>query len=194
LSAKRKAKTPACVPQSWEEADKLMAEYGELSGKIVTNQAECEAAVAKVMAPYQETAAPMQARMDEIFEAIECYAAANRKKLTDDGKTKTVTMTAGSFGWRLCPPSVAIPRALNAADVVKNIRALIKKLRARKANEMTPIHLAAALGFIRIKEEPNKAAMLDAPETAAMVEDVSIVTDKEEFFLDPTIAELPEPK
>lgn len=126
--SKKTKKASACTPQSWEDANQLMAEYGALSSKAVKIQAGCEDAVAKVKATFQIQLAPVQVRLDEIFEAIECYAAANRKRLTDDGKTKTVTMTAGSFGWRLCPPSVAFAKGLKVADIVKNVLKLIAKL------------------------------------------------------------------
>jgi phage host-nuclease inhibitor protein Gam len=188
--SKRKKKVPVCTPKSWKEADALVAEYGELSSTIVKNQADCETAVAEVKAIYQATAAPLQTRMDAIFEAIQAYADANRKALTDDGKTKTVTMTAGAFGWRLCPPSVAFRRGMKGEDVVKNIRAIADKLYGQGSTDA-----ARALDmFIRRKEEPNKDAMLNATALAGMVDGVKIITDQELFFLDPTIAELPEPK
>lgn len=190
MSAKRKLKTPACVPQSWEDADKLMAEFGVLSGKIVRLQAGCDDAVAKIKATFQIQAAPVQARLDEIFEAVEYYATANRKRLTDDGKSKTVVMTAGLFGWRLCPPSVAFAKGLKAADIVVVIRT------ARESALCGNLRKAATTlaGFIRVKEEPNKDAMLENTTIAMLVDGVSIVTDKEEFFLDPSTAELPVPK
>ncbi len=189
MSAKAK-KAPACTPQSWEEADKLIAEYGELDGTATKLQARCDSAVARVKASFQTKLAPTQARMAEIFDAVAWYAEANRKTLTDDGKTKTVTMTAGSFGWRLCPPSVAVKRGLTAPDLVTSVKALATRYIGDGKRKIA----RAVLCFVRLKEEPDKEAMLKNPDLAAEIEGIRIVTDKEEFFLSTDIAELPEPK
>ena len=192
MRKKTKRTPPACTPRSWEDADNLMAEFGELSSQSVRIQAGCDDAVAKVMATFQAQLAPKQERMAVIVEALQCYATANRKALTDDGKTKTVTMTAGSFGWRCCPPSVVFRKGLKAEDVIANIRALAKEYAANGTAGKT--FAAVILSFIRLKEEPNKNAMLENSELAEEVDGVKIITDKEEFFVDPTVAELPEPK
>lgn len=190
MSAKKKPAVAA--PQGWAEANALLEEYGDISNSLVRIEADLDAAVAKARKPFDDLATPLQERADAIFEGLELYADANRKTLTEDGKTKTVKMAAGAFGWRTCPPSVAIESKLKAKDVIKNILALVARL--FKAEEKENRKLAeTARGFIRFKQEVNREAMLAAPELAAKVKGVSIVTDSEEFWIDPTQAELAEP-
>jgi len=72
-------------------------------------------------------------------------------------------LPTGFFGWRSTPPAVSL----------KNIKAVLKKLKELGLKR-----------FIRIKEEPDKEAMLKEPEVAKSVKGVSI-TQYEEFFIKP---------
>jgi phage host-nuclease inhibitor protein Gam len=193
----RKKKAPVIVLSSWEEADRAVAEMAELSDMITTTTGRLNAAVARVTARYTARTAPFQARHDELLAAIQAYADANREKLTDGGKTKSAKMTAGTIGWRTCPASVAYASGLKISDVVLKILDLIGKLQKKvnkdKDDAEARLQLVQAEGFIRRKMEPNKDAMLDAPATAALVEGVRIVTDKEDFYVDFSVVDLPEP-
>lgn len=192
MNAKRKT-PPTCTPKNWEEADTVMAEIVDIDSKLMKLAAGLDDAVAKVRASFAEKTVPLDVRRADLCDGLELYADANRKKLTEDGKIKTVTMTNGAFGWRLCPPSVAFASKLKSADVVKAVYGFIGGLYGRR-NKAALKHVAAARTFVRVREEPDKQAMLAAPATAAAIPGIRIITDKEEFFIDTSIAERPEPK
>ncbi len=192
MSARKKVVATA-TPQSWAEANALLEEYSRTSNDLVIIAAELDAAVAAARKPFDERAAPLQARLEEIFNGVEIWATANRATITDANKTKTVKMAAAAIGWRTCPPSVEFKRPLKGIDIVKNIFALMKALSQDKDKERRRL-VAAARGFIRYAMEPNKKAMLDNQNLAGEIAGVKIITGVEEFFIDPTQAELTEAK
>ncbi|MFA5062230.1 MAG: host-nuclease inhibitor Gam family protein [Patescibacteria group bacterium] len=87
------------------------------------------------------------------------FADANRETLTEGGKTKTIQVPTGSFGWRLNPPSVHL----------RDKKAVIKALKKMGLKR-----------FVRIVEDPNKEAMLEEPAVAVTVPGVKI--KQEEIF------------
>ena len=186
MSAKAK-KQSACVPQSFEEARAMMLEFGNVSNMLVKLEADTDAVVAKAKDDLQTAAKPFQDRLNALFEGLETWAAANRKTLTDDGRTKQVKMGVGVLGWRLCPPSVKWARGFNAEKILDAIDSAIEALRDPKMRSIV-------VEFIRTKSEPNKEAMLAHPDVAALVEGVKIVSGIEEFYVDPTQTELAEAK
>lgn len=189
---------PACTPQSWEEADAAIGRIVDIDVTLMRSEARLKAAVARISARYALKTVPLEAERKNLCTGLEVYATANRKKLTDDGARKSVVMTNGTFGWRLCPASVSFKRGLKPADIVENVKTLIKKLEAMAKgparSDVAAESMEVAAGFIRLKEEPNKEAMLEAQVTAKMVDGVKIVTGVEEFYIDTSVAENPEPK
>lgn len=172
-----KKKAPAIdVPQTDEAADALLKEYGDEFTFVARRQADLDSALAKLKATYEELAKPHQERMNEIFEQLQAWGAAHRDRLTDDGKSKTVTLPAGAIGWRQRPPSVRWKKGFKADDIIE----AIKKIGLRR--------------FIRVKEEPNKERMLEEPELAGEIDGVIIGSAGEEFYVAPFGAELAEPK
>jgi phage host-nuclease inhibitor protein Gam len=188
--SKKAKKVPACTPQSWAEADKLLAEYSEKQDTLTALETRCNAAVARIKARYQAKALPVQARHDQIFDGLQCYAEANRKTLTEDGKTKSVQMTAGRLGWRLGQRSVKFRKGMTGDDVVNAIRVFRANCLANKRRLMA----TKLLSFIRVKAEPNKDAMLADRHLAKIIDGVRIVEGVEMFYIDPTVAELAEAK
>lgn len=192
--AKAKAKMPALdVPQDDSEADALLKTYGQDFNALSRLGATMNDQLADLKAQFEADAAPIKERMIVMEAQLTAYAAAHRKRLTDDGKTKTITLPAGVLGWRNKPPSVRFAKGLKAEDIVSNIRAKIAGWRAtRRVAETACADMAEH--FIRTKEEPNKEAMLEEAQVATEIEGVRIGSAGEEFYMAPFGAELAESK
>jgi len=170
-----KMKAPALnVPQSDREADLLLMLYGEQSRVVAELQTRMDAALARAKADFEGRAKPSQEVLKGLFEQLQAWGAANRSRLTADGKVKTVELPAGKIGWRSRPPSIRLTAKID--EVIKTLRTL--KL-AR---------------FIRVKYEVNKEALLEEPKRAATIAGIKVVTDAEDFYVEPFGADLSEPK
>lgn len=193
VTRKTTTKTKAAaltVPQSIDEANDLVAEYGDLFNEGAHLEADMNAELAAVKAKYEERAKPGAERMAQIFDALNAFAGANRKQLTNEGKTKTVKLAAGEIGWRMNPPSVRWARGFNAEKIVQGIKEVIASF-ARPDDSAQRIQLRA---FIRTKEEPDKNAMSSNPDLAKTIPGVRIGSSGEQFFIAPFGAELSEAK
>jgi len=164
MASKTLIKRPVvAVPNDLDEA----AEYPKLIAqehrKIEAIKATLNGKVEELEAKAGEEAKPHSEKIDELVEGLFVFAEGRREELTEEGKVKTVKLPTGFFGWRSTPPAVSL----------KNIKAVLKKLKELGLKR-----------FIRIKEEPDKEAMLKEPEVAKSVKGVSI-TQYEEFFIKP---------
>jgi len=164
------------APQTVDQADAVLFQYGQTFNTIARLQADLDDGLAKLKAQYEEHAKPHQERLKTLFEQLAAFGATNRDRLTENGKSKTVQLPAGMIGWRQCPPSVRWAKGLKAEDII----VAIKKAGLKR--------------FIRTKEEPNKERMLEEPSIATKIPGVIIGSKGEEFFVAPIGAELAEPK
>lgn len=176
---KKAERAPALdVPQSDDEANALLLEYGECFNEAARIEAAMNDELSALKVRFEQDAAPHQARMMQIYDALNAFGGAHRKRLTDDGKRKTVQLPAGEMGWRWNPASVRLKRGRKAEEVVETIRAKGR----------------AFAKFLRISLELNKEAMLDDPETACQIDGITIGRNGEKFFVAPFGAKLAEPK
>ena len=81
-------------------------------------------------------AAPLSTEIDQLTRGIQLWAEANREKLTDGYRRKTVALAAGELLWRIRPPSV---RVTGEADVIAYLRTaeMDEFLRVRTIAEVT---------------------------------------------------------
>ena len=173
-----KTKRPAfTAPQTDEEADQLLRDYGNTFNHVVKLEADMNTELARVKARYELAARDAQSRLSAIFDGLSAWGAAHRDRLTNHEKSKTVQLPSGSIGWRLRPPSVRWKKGLKAEDIVEAIKALPRMGR-----------------FLRTKVEPDKEAMLKEPDAAREIDGVIIGSAGEEFFVAPFGSELSEPK
>lgn len=176
-AAKKKTAMAAIhVPQTDDEANALIAQYGEHFNALADLQVGLDDALAKVKAVFEQQAVEHQESLKTLFMQLTSWAAAHRDRLTEKGKTKTVKLPAGEIGWRNLPPSVRWKKGVKVEDIV----AAIKKAGMRR--------------FLRIKSEPNKERMLEEPEAAALIDGVVIGSGGENFFVAPFGADLAQPK
>ncbi len=148
------------IPQSSTEAAahliKIAAErraLDEVNGRLNRKVEELKADAMTEAKPHQE-------ELIRLIYGLYEYAKKNREILTEGGKTKTVELPTGSFGWRFNPPSVS----------VRKVKEVIKYLRSKRLTR-----------FIRVKEEVDKKALGKSPKTALTIKGVTI--KQEEVFV-----------
>ncbi|MDH4122395.1 MAG: host-nuclease inhibitor Gam family protein [Deltaproteobacteria bacterium] len=169
--AKTRLKTDAvavAVPKTDQEA----AEYVMTIGAHQRELKMLEAAVDEQKSAFDQKlmseAAPHKQGIEDCAEGLRIYCEANRKRLTNDGKVKTVDFEHGIVAWRMRPPSVR----------VASVKAVIDTLRALDFTR-----------FIRVKEEVDKEAILREPETVAHLKGITI-SQGEDFIIKPNETDL----
>jgi phage host-nuclease inhibitor protein Gam len=172
--SKKKTKTKAMsapAAQSRDEAQRMVAEIGEISRELARQEADLGDALAKVKADAEAKALPLKTRQIDLHEAVQKWAEANRAELTRDGRTKTVELTTGKVSWRNRPDSVGL----------RGVEAIIEHLKTKLEGR-----------FLRTKYEVDKDAMLGAKDDARKVPGVTIKSAGEEFIVEPFDALLAE--
>lgn len=161
---KKPAKRPVVsVPQGLEEATDFIRRVGEAQRAISKIQIRLNNQVKKLTTEVAPEIKQYEESIDQLVEGLFVFAEARRDQLTDSGKRKTVSLPTGEFGWRLTPPSVSL----------RSIKEVVTALKGLGLTQ-----------FIRIKEEPDKEAMLKEPALAKTVKGVTI-NQHEEFVVKP---------
>ena len=151
------------APQSREETQRWIRELGDLQRKHGRTAAAMNDEIAVITHNYTPALNELQEQIEEKLKGIQAWCEAHRDELTD-GKSKTANLVTGEVSWRVRPPAVAI----------RGVDAVLENLRARGLER-----------FIRIKEEPNKEAMLNEPDIAAGVAGITIKRGVEDFVVVP---------
>jgi len=151
------------VPKNLNEASEFLMSIGKEQRAIAKIESGLNTKVDKLKTGAVDGAQPHQEEISRLVEGLFAYAEVHRDELTDDGKSKTVQVPTGEFGWRMTPPKVSL----------RGVDPILKSL-----------HSLELTRFIRTKEEIDKEAMLKEPEVASGVEGVSI-NQHEEFVAKP---------
>jgi phage host-nuclease inhibitor protein Gam len=163
----RKAKTFGVnvpVPQSRDEAADAVCRIGEANREIARIEADMNDKISALKSEGEKASEPHKSKVVELTEGLKTWAEAHRDELTGQGRTKTADLGTGKLMWRLRPPSV---RIVGVDRVIEAIKAM------------------GLDGFLRVKEEVNKEALLAAPDKARMLAGVSIGSEGEDFFVEP---------
>jgi len=163
-----KADAAKWVPQSRDEVTKAIAEIGELQRDMADLELQMNDELAAIKGKYELEAEPSRVRIAALTAGVQVWCDANRRELTDGGKTKSAHLGSGEVQWHLTPPRVVI----RALDVV------LAELRRRGLDR-----------FIRKVEEVNKEAILADKDAVTGIPGISI-TQKEEFIVKPFAAKL----
>ena len=115
-------------------------------------------------------AAPSNRSIEDLTRGLQTWCEANRAELLD-GHSKTVVFGNGTVAWRARPASITL----------RNVEKIIQWLKSR------PL-----LGFLRMKAEINKEAMLSEPAEARRVPGVTIASGGEDFIVEPIAVPLQE--
>src|SRR5579859_4582586 len=162
MTAKR-LKTAAAewpVPQTIEEANRIVAQIGESQRDLAMLEAEMNERLAEIKALYEKEATHKREFIDLHVKGLRIWCEANRAVLLK-GDAKSAELPAGIVGWRTRPARV----------VLKDVERVIEWL-VRMAMEK----------FLRRKVEVDKEAMLKEPAEAEKVPGVEI-RKGEEFYV-----------
>ncbi len=169
MVAKKRIKHPVIpVPRNLEEAAEFLTKIGSEKREIEKIKTRLNDQIESLKASAMADVNDHNEKISQLVEGLFAFAESRRDELTEGGKRKTVDLPTGWFGWRKTPPSVSI----------RNVRSVITALKELGLER-----------FIRIKEEPDKKAMLKEPEVLKLVKGVSI-TQHDEFVVKPAELEI----
>ena len=150
--------------QSRDDIEVAIKEVGDLNRELDRLAIEQNDQLAAITEKYAPLINAIKEQLTPKQDAIQAWCESHRDELTNNGKTKTGTFNTGEVQWRQRPPSVGI----------RGVDSVLDSLKMRGFTQ-----------FIRIKEEINKEAMLNEPDTAASVPGVTIKTGVEDFVIAP---------
>lgn len=159
-------KAPAVpVPQTREEADKLIGEIGAFQRDIDLAKAAAEEKVAAVKAALEEEIGGKAAEMLAKFQAVMAFASANRDTLLEKGR-KSVELSQGQLGWRLGNPTVKLARGVDEDSLVATFERL-------KLDDL-----------LRVTTSLDRQAILKEPKRIEGIAGITVEQD-ETFFVKP---------
>lgn len=171
--AKTKAKASNLpIPQDDTEARSAIREIGDLQRQISRAEHDLNDEIAALQERYGTRVEPLRELIEAKTEGLKMFCEVNRERLTRGGKVKFWRFSTGEISWRNRPAKVSLRKI---DEVISEIKRL--KLGSK---------------FLRVKEEVNKEAMLEARELAATINGVTIGSDGEDFIVEPFETELPE--
>lgn len=162
-----RTKAPALIivpPQTREECAADIKALGDLQRQLAREQATMNDAIAEITQSHQPRIDELKGLIEKKMVGIQTWAEANRAALTNDNKVKTANLTTGSIQWRIKPPSISIRGVESVLETLKRL---------------------GLTRFIRVKEEPNKEAMLNEPEVVKGIAGISIISGVEDFVVTP---------
>lgn len=159
-----KAAAALYVAQSKTEVIDGIKTLGDLQRKLTRTETEMNDQIAAVTQYHSPEMERLKAEIASFQTGIQTWCEANRKELTQDGKTKTVNLTTGEIVWRNRPPSCTIKG-------VESVMEALKKLKLTR--------------FIRSKEEINKEAILNEQDAVKNIPGITINRDLEDFAIVP---------
>ncbi len=158
------------VPQSRDDVNEAIAKIGLAQRERARIQADMNDQLAQVKLRFEEAAKPHNEQIEGLTKGVQTWCEAHRVELTKSGKVKFHNFAAGEIKWRMRPPRVS----LRAID---NLLETLKRLGLTR--------------FVRVKEEPNKEAMLAEPEAVSGLAGVKF-EQGEDFVIVPFETELEE--
>jgi phage host-nuclease inhibitor protein Gam len=172
---KKTSALSVAVPQTREQATKVLADYGTSLRLIEAIETVMNGELARIKQEAMAKAEPVLAMSDALFKGLQTYCEANRTALTDGGKSKTIDLGTGKVSWRHNPAKVNLRGKVE--DIIQRIR--------NAGDEFK--------GFLRATVEIDRVAMLRDPKQAEKIDGVKIASAGEMFTADPFGSEeLPE--
>ncbi len=161
------------VPQTDSEAAAFGRSIGEHRRAVARLETAMNDEIAAIKQRYEDAARPARLAEKDQLAGLAIYAEANRQRLTGGGKVKFFDLGAGLCAWRALPPSVKIARAR-----LDSLCGQLRKLGLQR--------------FIRVKEEPDREAMLREPAAAQNCPGITISSEGEVFGFEPAEMKLAE--
>ena len=166
MATRIKSKTLAAVPQSKNDCAESIRLIGDLQRDFERQRAAMNDKIAAVTQEYQPGLASLTERIISLQGGVQAWCEAHRVDLCGEADKlgKTANLVTGEVSWRQRPPSVSI----------------------RGADTVLETLLRMGLGrFVRVKNEPNKEAMLNEPDAVRGIAGITIVSGVEDFIVVP---------
>jgi len=166
MATRIKSKTMAAVPQSKDDCAASIRTIGDLQREFERHRADMNDQIAAITQEHQPILSDLQARIESLQSGVQAWCEAHRVELCGEGDKlgKTANFVTGEVSWRIRPPSVSI----------------------RGADTVLETLLRMGLGrFVRVKNEPNKEAILNEPDAVRGIAGISIVSGVEDFIVVP---------
>ncbi|SFU30973.1 Mu-like prophage host-nuclease inhibitor protein Gam [Paenacidovorax caeni] len=165
---KLKAKAHAYAPQSKADCQADIKKLGDLQRDLLRAQADLNDEIAHLTKAATPRLEALQERIGTLQAGVQTWCEANRAELCGNGKT--ANLITGEVQWRLRPQSISIRGAEAVIDTLKRL---------------------GLERFVRVKEEPNKEAMLNETDAVRGVAGITVVTGVEDFTITPFEVEVP---
>lgn len=166
MATRIKSKTLAAVPQSKDDCATSIRIIGDLQREFERRRGVMNDQIAAIAQEHQPMLSDLQARIESLQAGVQAWCEAHRVQLCGEGDKlgKTANLVTGEVSWRIRPPSVSI----------------------RGAESVLETLLRMGLGrFVRVKNEPNKEAMLNEPDAVRGIAGITIVSGVEDFIVTP---------
>ena len=166
MATRIKSKTLAAVPQSKDDCAASIRTIGDLQREFERHRGAMNAQIAAITQEHQPILSDLSARIEALQAGVQAWCEAHRVDLCGEADKlgKTANLVTGEVSWRIRPPSVAI----------------------RGADSVLETLLRMGLGrFVRVKNEPNKEAMLNEPDAVRGIAGITIVSGQEDFVITP---------
>lgn len=166
MATRIKSKTLAAVPQSKDDCAASIRTIGDLQREFERHRAAMNDQIAAITQEHQPILSDLQARIESLQAGVQAWCEAHRVELCGEADKlgKTANLVTGEVSWRIRPPSVSI----------------------RGADSVLETLLRMGLGrFVRVKNEPNKEAMLNEPDAVRGIAGITIVSGVEDFIVTP---------
>ena len=162
MATRIKTTSGGTVPQSKADAMRDIKAIGDLQRELGRIEADINDQIANLTKQAAPKIESLRERLTELQAGVHTWCEAHRVELC--GKGKTANLVTGEVSWRQRPPSVSI----------------------RGADTVLETLLRMGLGrFVRVKNEPNKEAMLNEPDAVRGIAGISIVSGVEDFIVVP---------
>lgn len=159
-----KSAAQAYAPQTQQDCAADIHKLGDLQREHTRTQAAMNDEIAAITKRFQPELDAQRERITVLQQGIQTWCEANRDALTGGGKVKTANLVTGEVSWRQRPPSVRITGADTVIETLKRL---------------------GLLGFVRMKEEVNKEAILNEPDQVRGVAGITVVSGVEDFVITP---------
>jgi phage host-nuclease inhibitor protein Gam len=101
----RRAQLP--MPKDMDEVNGLVAEVGDLDGKLLKEKARLDRQLAKVRQEAKDRTDKLKTDRSDTVKRITKYAKKHREQILP-GEKKSVELSAGTIGWRFGPCKAAV--------------------------------------------------------------------------------------
>lgn len=165
MKTTRTAAAAKATIQTLGEVARDIGRMGKIDRELEELEKELNAELENIRAKLEPQIQDFKKEREKLFEGIQNFAETHRDELCQK-KRKSVNTAHGRFGWRKDPASVKF-NGVKPAEIVEIL----------KANNLKDL--------IRIKEEPNKEAMLQDPARVEGIKEITVVEESEKFFISP---------